>query len=428
MQDNSQISQLIDHLFRHESGKLISVLTRIFGSHHLELVEDVVQDTLLEALKVWTYNEVPKNPTAWIHTVAKNKALNIIKHEKYKQEYASEFTHFLKSEWTAIPLFEHMFSEQEIIDDQLRMMFSCCHPSISPDSQVALTLKTLCGFSIPEIARAFITSDDTINKRLIRARNRIRDSNIPFIIPDKKEELSQRLDAVLETIYLLFNEAYSASVGENLIRYDLCTEAIRLAELLIQHRELKGYSNIYALLALMYLNASRFPARQDDKGHIIRLPEQDRSLWNKTLMDKGFYYIVQITSDEKLSKYHILATISANHCSASDYGSTNWKNILSLYDHLLKLDNSPIVVLNRAVVVSKVNGIKSAIYELEQLKNETVFQSYHLFYTTLAELYIEDNSFDKAIQNLNKAIEFSNLESEKELLVRRLNFCKKNIS
>ena len=196
MSDSSQISQLIEHLFRHESGKIISVLTRIFGTHNLQLAEDVMQDTLLEAMNVWTYKGVPQNPAGWLHTVAKNKALNVINREKYKKEYASDVAHFLKSEWTATPALEHLFSEQEIIDDQLRMIFTCCHPAISPDSQVALTLKTLCGFSIPEISRAFLTTEDTINKRLVRARQKIREANIPFIVPQEKE-LEKRKHCIL---------------------------------------------------------------------------------------------------------------------------------------------------------------------------------------------------------------------------------------
>lgn len=425
--DHSQIAELIDHLFRYESGKLVAVLTRIFGTHNLELAEDVVQDSLLKAMNIWTYKGVPQNPVAWLHTVAKNKALNIINREKYKKDYAIEAAHFLKSEWTATSALDHLFSEKEIFDDQLRMMFTCCHPAISPDSQIALTLKTLCGFSIPEIASAYLTTHDTINKRLVRARQNIRDAVIPFIVPHDGD-LEKRLDSILEVIYLLFNEGYSASIGEDLIRQDLCTEAIRLAELLTAHNELNKHSKIKALVALMYLNASRFPARQDKKGNIIPMAEQDRTLWNKPLMDKGFVYLEQSTSDGKLSKYHILAAISANHCSAVNYASTDWENILRLYDHLLYFDSSPIVVLNRAVAVSNIKGTKTAIDELKKMESEPVFKSYHLYYSTLAELYKEQKSFDEAIRSIHKALALSATKPEKDLLEKRLEWCNKQLS
>lgn len=427
MTDKPQITQLVDRLFRQESGKLVSVLTHIFGTHNLELAEDVVQDSLMEAIDGWSKKDIPQNPTGWLYTVAKNKAFNIVNREKYKRDYASEAAQLLRSDWTAQPALDHFFSEEEIKDDQLRMMFTCCHESISADSQVAMTLKTLCGFSIPEIARAFLTTDDTINKRLVRARKTIRESEIPFNIPEEKE-LENRLNTVLEGIYLLFNEGYSTSVGEDLIRYELCTEAIRLAELMIEHKRFRKLSIINALLALMYLNASRFPARQDIEGKIVLMKEQDRSLWNKQLMDKGFYYLEHSTTDGKLSKYHILAAISANHCSAVDYEATNWENILGLYDHLLAFNDSPLVVLNRAIALSRVKGIKSAIAAIEPLRDEPAFKFYPLFYSTLAEFYIEQQSLDKAIPNLNKAIELSSVKPEKDLLKQRLKWCENQLS
>jgi RNA polymerase sigma-70 factor (ECF subfamily) len=211
------INTLIDHLFRYESGKLVSVLTRIFGSENIDLAEDVVQDSLVEAINQWTYKGVPENPSGWLFKVAKNKALNIVNREKYKRQYSSDVVQYLQSDWTVEPGLNYIFSGQEITDDQLRMMFTCCHPSITQDSQIALTLKTLCGFSIPEIARAFLTMDDTINKRLVRARQKIRDAKIPFEVP-VGQDMVQRLETVLGTIYLLFNEGYSASSGDDLIR------------------------------------------------------------------------------------------------------------------------------------------------------------------------------------------------------------------
>ena len=261
----SQINRLVDHFFRQESGKVVSVLTKIFGSQNLDIAEDVVQDALMEAMEHWQYDGVPANPSAWLFRVAKNKALNIINREGYKRKYESEeVPHFLKSELTAEPALNHLFSEAEIQDDQLRMIFTCCHPAISPDSQIALALKTLCGFSIPEIAKAFLTTEENINKRLVRTRHKIRDDKIPFEIPTGTD-LKKRLQTVLETIYLLFNEGYSASKGNDIIRYELCEEAIRLAQIIIADKSIQQKETVHALTALMFLNASRFKARQDAK-------------------------------------------------------------------------------------------------------------------------------------------------------------------
>jgi RNA polymerase sigma factor (sigma-70 family) len=426
LEEQLEINQLVDHLFRHETGKLTAVLTRIFGSNNLELAEDVVQDTLLEAIKVWNYRGVPENPVAWLYKVAKNKALNIVNREKYKREYSSEVAHFLKSEWTANAALENLFSESEIQDDQLRMMFTCCHPSISSDSQVALTLKTLCGFSIPEIAKAFLTTEENTTKRLKRARQTIREDGIPFEVPEGAQ-LETRLDAVIQTIYLLFNEGYSASKGNDLIRYELCGEAIRLAEIIAANPTLKNKSNVYASLALMYLNASRFKSRLSDKGEILTMAEQDRAQWDKSLMQKGFYYLEQATRDKIISVYHILATISAYHCSAADFESTDWENILSLYDKLLQIDNSPVVMLNRSIALAKVSGPKKAIEELLQIKDNPSLKTYHLLYSTLAEFYMQARDYKSAATNLEMAISLSVLEAEKDLLQKKLEICKEKL-
>ncbi|MEP7376698.1 MAG: sigma-70 family RNA polymerase sigma factor [Chitinophagaceae bacterium] len=426
MTAQSEINLLIDHLFRHESGKLVSILTRIFGAENLDLAEDVVQDSLIEAIKHWTYKGIPDNPSAWLFKVAKNKALNIINREKYKRRYSSEFAHFLQSEWTAEPALDHLFSGKEIEDDQLRMIFTCCHPAISPDSQIALALKTLCGFSISEIAKAFLTTDENINKRLVRARQKIRDDKIPFEVPQEKD-LEKRLQTVLETIYLLFNEGYSASSGKDLIRFAVCGEAIRLTEMIITHSAIYHKSNVYALLALMQLNASRFKARQDDDGNILTLEKQDRSLWDYQLMKKGFSHLEKSTSEEQISIYHILASISACHCSAINYQATDWKGILTLYDRLIQIDNSPVVLLNRAIALSKVSGAEKAIAELEQIKNSASLKTYHLFYSTKAEFHMQLNQFSIAISAIETAIKLAPLQKEKLLLQEKLAFCREKI-
>jgi RNA polymerase sigma factor (sigma-70 family) len=424
--DKNNINQLVDHLYRHEAGKLVAVLTRVFGSDNLELAEDVVHDSLIEAIKNWPYKGLPEDPSAWLYKVARNKTLNILNKEKYKKHHAPEIAQTLNYEWATITATDQLFSEHEIADDQLRMIFTACHPSLSKDSQVALTLKTLCGFSIPEIAHAFFTTDDTINKRLVRARQKIREAKIPFEVPF--EEMEGRLEAVLETIYLVFNEGYSASSGEEIIRYELCEEAIRLAEMLATHPGIERKSNVFAILALMLLNASRFASRIDKDGNIFTLAEQNRSLWNPGLMQKGFAYLERSTAENSISIYHILATISAYHCAAPDFVSTDWQGILKMYDHLLVLDHSPLVKLNRSVPLSKVLGVEKAIEELEQLKNDPSFSSYHLLYATEAEFYLESEQYAKAVEAFQKAIDHSPLDAEKKLLQKKLKICQEKFT
>ena len=424
MTEQADISKLVDHLFRHESGKMVSVLTRIFGSQNLDLAEDVVQDSLIEALNKWQYKGVPGDPSAWLFRVAKNKALNLLNRKKYQRKYVSDVSHFLKSELTAEPALNHLFSEQEIQDDQLRMIFTCCHPVISPDSQITLTLKTLCGFSIPEIAKAFLTTEENINKRMVRARKNIREAKIPFEIPFGID-LEKRLDTVLETIYLLFNEGYSASKGNDIIRYELCEEAIRLAQMIIHGKTIQHKETAHALLALMFLNASRFKARQDVNGNLLTMAEQDRSLWDQPMLGIGLDHLSEASKNNNISIYHILAAISAQYSIAPDYSSTDWNGILSLYNSLTLLDSSPVILLNRAIVVSKVSGVVMALAALDQPGNDPALKSYYLFHSTRAEFYIQLNQAENAIGSLEKAIHLAPLQSVKELLKKKLLLCLK---
>lgn len=421
-----KIDALVDHLFRYESGRLIAVLTRIFGSENMELAEDVVQDALVEAIKHWSYDGIPVNPSAWLFSVAKNKALNILKREKYKREYSEEAAHLHQSEHMADSSPDNLFSEQEIRDDQLRMIFMCCHPSISPDSQIAFTLKTLCGFSIPEIAKAFLSNNETINKRLVRARRTIRDQSIAFELP-KGHELESRLHTVLESIYLLFNEGYSAYEGDKAIREDLCAEAIRLVVIIAAHPSIMQKSSVYALLSLMLLNVSRFEARQDSDGGLIELANQNRTLWNQEKIREGIKYLHKSTGYGTVSRYHILAAISAHHCTAPDSNTTDWKSILSLYDNLIQIDNSPVVILNRAVAVSKIFGAEQAVIELEKLKDDSLLKNYPHYNSTLGELFIIQKKPAIALRYLEKALELTKNRAEITFLQCKINRCKKKI-
>lgn len=413
-----EVNELVEHFFRHESGKLMAMLTRFFGPHNLLLVEDIVQDALIEAISSWTYKGIPENHVSWLYTVAKNKALNVIKREKYQEKYIFENLHDAKIHQQIDPATIDLFSEESIVDDQLRMMFMCCHPSISQDSQVALILKTLCGFSISEIAKAFLTNNENINKRLVRARKAIRENKIPFSVPSK-QQIDLRVDAVLEAIYLLFNEGYSASNGDDVIRKDLCQESIYLTEIIATHKFISNKSKPYSLLALMQLNAARFKAREDENGDIITLSEQDRTLWDYQMIGEGFSNLEKAAQNKVFSKYHILAAISAYHCSAVDFESTNWGNILSLYESLLTIDNSPIVVLNYSIVLAKTGKIIEALAELGAIEDQRAMKSNHLFYATKAEFQIALKQYDLAKSTLKKAIALAPLSKEKRLLKNR---------
>jgi predicted RNA polymerase sigma factor len=301
------------------------------------------------------------------------------------------------------------------------LMFACCHPLIPVEAQIALALKTLCGFSPAEIAKAFLTSEAAIAKRLTRARQRIRDLNIPFEIP-AGEELSARLDGVLQTAYLLFNEGYKASSGVSLTREELCIEAIRLATLLAEHPA-GNTPRTHALIALMLLNAARLPARVDQTGNILRLKEQDRSRWRQAMISRGLMHLAESSGGEVITEYHLQAGIAACHCTAADYDSTDWPQILSLYDRLVEIDDSPVVALNRAVAIANVRGPGAGIEAMEAIQNRQSLDSYHLFYAVLADFEAQLNQFQAAAQNLRKAIKLTDLKSEQDLLRKRLLDC-----
>jgi len=308
-----EVSRLTDHLFRHEAGKLISILTGIFGIDRLQLAEDVVQESLIRALRTWPYTGIPKNPAAWLTQTAKNLALDLIRREKLFHDKQPQIIAFME-EWVSDSAGDSPRFDNEIRDGRLRLMFACCHPSLSLEDQTALALKTLCAFSPAEIAKAFLTSEAAIAKRLTRAKQKIREEHIPFEIP-AGEELSRRLDAVLQTLYLLFNEGYKASSGDHLIKEDLCQEAIRLASLLAEHQA-GNEPRTHALVALMSLNAARLPARTDSEGNILRLKDQDRATWNQAMIARGVFHLSKSAAGEHLTAYHLQAGIAACHCAA----------------------------------------------------------------------------------------------------------------
>lgn len=418
-----EVSQVVEHLFRHEWGKMVAILTRIFGVENLTLAEDVVQEALSRALQTWPFYGVPENPAAWIMRASRNLALDVVRRQKVFREKEAEIVHLMERSQTAP---DAIFSDQEIADDRLRMMFVCCHPVVPAEAQIALALKTLCGFSISEIARAFLTTDAAIAKRLTRAKQQIRDARIAFEIP-AGEQLSRRLDTVLHSLYLLFNEGYKASSGEKLVREEICEEAIRLTRLLAEHAA-GNQPRTHALLALMLLNSARIPSRVDADGNLLRLQDQDRSLWDRTMIARGMLHLAHSAEGNEITEYHIQSGIAACHCEAPNYDSTNWRQILALYDRLIQFDNSPVVALNRAVAVANVHGPKAGLDAVAAIENRDKLESYYLLYAVLGEFESQLNDPLAAAGYFRKSLKLAEMKSEQVFLSKRLQECEAQLA
>jgi RNA polymerase sigma factor (sigma-70 family) len=414
-----EVSQVVEHLFRHEGAKMVATLTGIFGVEHLSLAEDVVQEALARALQTWPFYGVPENPAAWIMRASRNLALDVVRRQKVFRDKEAEIVRRMDRPEAAPD--ETVLLDQEIADDRLRMMFVCCHPVVPAEAQVALALNTLCGFSVTEISRAFLTTDAAIAKRLTRAKQKIREARVPFEIP-AGDELARRLDAVLTALYLLFNEGYKASSGEKLVREEICQEAIRLMGLVVQNPA-GNQPKAHALLALMLLNAARIPARVDDEGNLLRLQEQDRSKWDQARIARGMFHFAQSAAGEELTEYHLQAGIAACHCAAGDYQATDWGRILALYDRLIAIDNSPVVALNRAIVIANVHGPQAGLDAVAASHGLDKLESYYLLYAALGEFEERLNHLSAAAGHFRKAMELAELKSEKAFLAKRLQAC-----
>jgi RNA polymerase sigma-70 factor (ECF subfamily) len=415
MEERQHINKAVDHLFRHEAGKMVAVLTRLLGMQNLETAQDIMQDTLLKAMNTWSYKGLPENPAAWLMKAAKNKAIDFLRRQKKFSELSPQYAHLLQSEYTLTPTVSQLFLENEIADSQLRMIFACCHPAIPEESQVALTLKTLCGLSVCEITKAFLTHDETIAKRIYRAKEKIKAEKIELEVP-QGQQLTQRTDAVLKTLYLLFNEGYNSSHPEQLIREDLCAEAMRLCHLLTEQK-LAARPKTKALLSLMCFQASRFTARLDDKGNIIVLKYQDRSKWYRPLIQKGFDYLDAAAEPFEESPYHLEAAIASLHAAAPSFEQTDWKSIYHLYELLYNMQPGPVVAMNKAIASAYLSGRKKALQELQAIKG---LENHHLYYATIGEMYFEMQERGLAKEYFEKAMRLTNSEAEKKLLREKI--------
>ncbi|AWI24634.1 RNA polymerase sigma factor [Flavobacterium pallidum] len=402
-------TNLIPHLFRTEYRKIVSVLCTSFGIQHIEIAEDIVSDTFLAASELWGLKGLPPNPAAWLYTVAKNKTKNYLKRDAFfAQKLAVEIRHNAgSSEEIDIDL-----SEKSIADSQLAMIFTVCNPCIPAEAQVALALNLLCGFGTQEIADAFLTNNDTIYKRLARAKEKLKSEQVKIEHPSQ-EAVSERLEMVLRTLYLLFNEGYYSGSQKTIIREDLCAEAMRLNYLLVENERTDSPS-ANALLSLMCFHASRFKARTNENGETILYDDQDTNLWDYGLIDKGVYFMDRAFRGEKLSKYHLEAGIAYWHTQKED-NAGKWENILQLYNQLLIIEYSPIAALNRTFALAKANGSRQAIMEAEKLQ----LTSNPFWYSLLGHLYSEVN-LPKAIDHYQKALALAHSEAERITIRKKL--------
>ena len=395
-------------------------LARVLGPAQLDLAEEAVQEAMLRALQVWPHQGMPENAAAWLFRVAQNAAIDAIRHRRI----VGDKTEAVVRELTRSAVFVDCDPdlEEQLRDDELRMIFMCCHPGISRDASVALSLKTVGGFSVREIARAFLSDEAAIAQRLVRAKRQIRDERLTLEMPRGKE-LCERLDSVLEVLYFLFNEGYAAHEGEELIRQDLCMEGLRLGRLVAASSIAEP--RVDALVALMAFEAARLPARVDESGDLILLDDQDRSRWDGKLIALGYHHFDRSMAGEEVTTYHAQAAIAATHARAAEARSTDWPMILRLYDQLLAIHPSPVVALNRAVAVAKVRGAAEALESIAGLEDDPKLRDYHLGLAVRGHLLMELEHRAEAAECFRRALGCACSEPERRFLRKRLAECER---
>ena len=416
----TEVPALVDHLFRRHYGDMVASLTRVFGPARLALVEDVVSDSLVKALRVWPFAGIPANPRAWLVQVARNGALDAVRRHALAERKEAEVRAWAREQEVRVADPAHAIDDV-LEDDALALIFTCCHPRLAFESRVALTLKTLCGFGVAEIARAFLAREPTIAQRLSRARKQLEEEAVVFAVPPA-HELARRLDAVHEVLYLVFNEGYAAHAGEDLVRRDLVAEAIRLARLLAARAETATHTT-HALLALMHLQGARLAARTDDVGELLTMARQDRARWDRASIARGLAHFERSIGGDVLSAYHVEAAIAVCHAAAPSYAETDWKTILARYDQLVALAPSPVVRLNRAVAVAKVEGIAAGLAALDELAEPAELAGYYLLPATRGHLLWSAGDRAGAVACFERALALGCSAPERALLARRREAC-----
>jgi RNA polymerase sigma-70 factor (ECF subfamily) len=412
--------ELSEHLFRRESGRLVAALTRIFGVHNLALAEDVVQDAFCRALEVWKVRGVPENPAAWLMAVAKHRALDVVRREQTARTFASELGRSLESEWTLAPAIDEAFAISTIRDEQLRMMFSCCHPRLSEEVQVALVLNILCGFGAGEIASAFLTGRAAVEKRISRGKKVLAGSKRLFDLADA--EFSARLTSVRRALYLLFNEGYHGASAETAVRSELCHEAIRLTMLLLQFSPAASPETL-ALAALLCLHAARLPARLDADGDLNPLFEQKRWQWDAQLVERGLALLDRSAAGKTVTAYHVEAAIAAAHATARSVDETNWDQVVGLYDRLMAIAPSPVVALNRAIAIGQRDGPERGLEALGAIADPDRLRRYPFYPAAIGELELRRGNRAAARRQFSKAAGLARNRVERRFLEKRVGEC-----
>ena len=418
MTESSDSPALLEHLFRHQAGRMTARLTRLLGPAHVDLAEESVQEAMLRALQTWPYQGMPDNAAGWLFRVAHHSAIDVIRRTKTFGDKTDAIVDDLTRSAKVAPADPYL--DEQLRDDELRMIVMCCHPEIPRDASVALSLKTIGGFSVREIARAFLAEESTIAQRLVRAKRQIRDRRLTLELPGAAD-LERRLDSVLDVVYLMFNEGYAAHEGEELIRHDLCIEALRLG-VLIAASSLSA-PRVHALVALMALQAARLPARVDESGDLVLLDHQDRGRWDDELLSVGFYHFNRAIAGAEVTEYHVQAAIAATHARGADPHSVDWPLILRLYDQLLEINGSPVVALNRAVAVARVHGAAEALPLVEPLAADPKLRHYHLLLAVRGHLLRELGRNAEAADCFRAALNCACSEPERRFLRRKLEEC-----
>ena len=399
---------------------MVAVLVNVFGTEHVQMAEDVVQDALVSALETWKIKGLPENPRAWLYRTAKNKAIDIVRRNKFSQtfDFSDPEHQLLTSEYTLSRTMDQFWEEHEIKDDFLGMMFACCHPEISPENQITFILKSLCGFSTREVAKAFLTSEDTISKRLYRTKEYFRRHKVRLQIPGPKA-IANRTDAVLSAIYLVFNEGYSATHKDQLIREDVISQAMLLCKSLLDNPKTQ-LPQSYALMALMCFHAARIEGRLTREGELILLNQQDRSCWNEELIQKGNDLLNRAAFGDSVSPYHLEAAIAYEHCTAPTYNQTNWEAILQYYNHWLSISFDPVVYLNRCLVLLEFKGPRSAWEAMNEIQDHQKMQNYYLYHAALGEILDRLGRKAEAVQFLETAAKLTQSAPEKRFLKEKI--------
>ena len=412
---NDLVATLVEHFFRYRSGQLVASLTRIFGVENIGLAEDVVQETLLKALRLWPFKGIPDAPSAWLTRVARNLAIDQIRRNGRLQEIAAEGDPAGNSWRCSDPL---MALDDPTGDDQLTMIFLCCHPLLSQEVQTTLALRYVGGLGNSEIAQAFLVREEAIAQRIVRAKRKLIDADISFKLPVEKE-LGERIEAVLSVIYLLFNEGYLATAGESLVRREMCDEAVRLASIMASHPRVSR-PEVHALLALMKFQSSRVEARVDPAGNLLLLSQQDWRRWDRKSIEEGLHHLRLAAAGEQLSTYHLLAGIASCHAVAETVKETDWNAVLFYYDELYRRTDSPIVGLNRTVAIMRVKGPEAGMIEAERLAKESVLQRYYLLPALLGEIRFRMGQCDDSIRDFERALCLTENKVEKRFIRRKL--------